>query len=278
MNRVVFGEAVSETFGRFFGSLRPFYDLVTVPAILSLAIHLAAMALFGREDFALARITVTLLDLVPGTMFAVAWLRHLLLGPAGVAGPPGLAWTARETGSLLFFAWIAAVPGALFGLGLLQLGATDPAQLMARVSTPGKPPSPEDMELIETYIAYSMMAMAAALVTLRVAYGAAARALDLPWTPRDAWAYGRGSGSAIMATMILVSIAATMATGFAGLVAIVAVDALPGDGFGLGSRLVVTTATVYLSYAAQALMLTAVAELFVRTTGFQPGRALRPPP
>jgi hypothetical protein len=61
-----------------------------------------------------------LLGVVPMTLFAVGWLRVLLLGPAAAPGL-GLRWGRRETRFLLLGIWISLLAGlaVIFPLGAL---------------------------------------------------------------------------------------------------------------------------------------------------------------
>ena len=51
-----------------------------------------------------------------------------------------------------------------------------------------------------------------ALLALRVSYGLAATAVDVPFSPRLSWAYGRGNGWTIIGMLFLIFFAGAVAT------------------------------------------------------------------
>jgi hypothetical protein len=96
--------------------------LGVVPVLIAFVIDASALgamtdALSGAPDPALF---LFLLGVVPMTLFAVNWLRTLLLGPAAAPGL-GLRWGRRETRFLLLGVWISLLAGlaVIFPLGAL---------------------------------------------------------------------------------------------------------------------------------------------------------------
>ena len=51
-----------------------------------------------------------------------------------------------------------------------------------------------------------------ALLALRVSYGLAASAVDLPFSPRLSWAYGKGNGWTILGTLFVMLFANAIMT------------------------------------------------------------------
>ena len=108
--KLAFGEVISEGFGFFFGNIRLFFHLVTIPWILSLAIRVAG-TLVAAES-AVAALVEKAIDVLPTIMFVVGWQRLVLLGPQRVERLPGTGWTARETA---FLGHLLKVAGMTFG-------------------------------------------------------------------------------------------------------------------------------------------------------------------
>ena len=75
--KLAFGEVLAEGFGLFFGNLRLFFHLVTIPWVISVAIRLFGAAL--AADSILAVLIEKVVDMLPSVMFLVAWQRAVLL-------------------------------------------------------------------------------------------------------------------------------------------------------------------------------------------------------
>ena len=90
--KLSFGDVLSESFGFFFANIRLFFDLVTIPWILSIAIRMIGALL--SIDSPLGALVEKAIDVVPTTMFVVAWQRLVLLGPHRIDRLPG--WAGRR--------------------------------------------------------------------------------------------------------------------------------------------------------------------------------------
>jgi hypothetical protein len=87
-------QVLSESFGFFFANTRLFFHLVTIPWIMSIVIRIVGGLV---SESPIAAMVEKAVDVVPTTMFMVAWQRLVLLGPHRIDGLPGLSWSSRET-------------------------------------------------------------------------------------------------------------------------------------------------------------------------------------
>lgn len=265
--RLSFGDVLSESFGFFFNNLALFFHLVTIPWILSLLLRTAG------DVIAADSVVVVLLekaaDVIPTTMFMVAWMRMTLLGPQRVGHLPGLRWSARETAFLLYLLRIAGITFVLLAAFTLTAGPINPAEL-------GQVP-------LDPAIAHRE-AMAAplgtgffisALLALRVSFGLAGPAIDMPFTPRQAWAASRGNAWPIIGVLFVIFFASGIATIMAALVPLSLVRGML-DGTA-GAAVIAWTAATLVSYGGAALIGTAQAVIFRRLTGWRNGLAPAPP-
>ena len=68
--RLSFSEVLSESFGFFFANIRLFFDLVTIPWVMSIVIRIVG-GLVSTES-PIAALVEKAIDVVPATMFVVA--------------------------------------------------------------------------------------------------------------------------------------------------------------------------------------------------------------
>ena len=123
-------------------------------------------------------------------MFMVAWQRVVLLGPHRIDRLPGLGWSPRETAYLVHLIKVAGMTFVLMAAFMLTVGPIDPRALRRRRrrsiptwSGARRWPAPLAVGFIVSM-----------LLALRVSYGLAATAVDVPFSPRLSWAYSRGNG------------------------------------------------------------------------------------
>lgn len=265
--KLPFADVLSESFGFFFANRALFFHLVTVPWILSLLLRVVG-SLLGDET-PLPVLIEKALDAIPTVMFLVAWTRIALLGPAGVKGVPGLAWSPRETAFLVHLLKVAGVTFVLIAAFTLMMGPIDPAELA------GGSTDPEFVRREAMAAPLGTGFIVSALLALRVSFGLAATAVDLPFTPRLSWAYSRGNAWTIIGVLFLILFAGGIATMVAGLVPFALLSGL----FGAGSAaaIVMWTAAILASYAGAAIAATAQAVIFRRLTGWRDGAPLEPP-
>jgi hypothetical protein len=106
------------------------------------------------------------------------------------------------------------------------------------------------------------------LLALRVSFGLAASAVDLPWSPRRSWAYGRGNAWPIIASLFVILFAGAIATSVA---VIMPLALLRGLGADTAAAVVTWTVAILVSYAGAALASTAQAVIFRRLTNWREG-------
>ncbi len=266
--KLSFGEILSESFGFFFGHLRLFFHLVTIPWILSILLRVLDSTM--GQDVPVAALAEKALDAIPTTMFMVAWMRVVLLGPQSVERLPGTGWSPRETAFLLHLVQIAGITFLLVGGFLLTIGSIDPAALSGR---------PADPDLIRREAMATPLGLGfivSALLALRVSFGLAATAIDIPFSPRPSWAYSRGNAWTIIGTLFIVFFGGGIATMMATLVPHTIVHGLFGAD--TAAAIIAWAIAILVSYAGVGVAATAQAVIFRRLTGWRPGKPVDPPP
>ena len=262
-----FGEVLSESFEFFFTRLRLFFHLVTVPWILSLLLRIAGAAL--TEESLPIVLAEKALDVIPTVMFMVAWMRVVLLGPGRVDRLPGLAWSARETAFLVHLLKVAGITFVLIAAFTLTVGTIDPAALG------GGPIDPELARREALAAPLGTGFIVSALLALRVSFGLAASAVDVPFTPRHSWAYSRGSAWTIIGALFVIFFVSAVATAIGALVPFAVLRGLLGTD--IAAAVVTWTLAILISYAGTAIAATAQAIIFRRLTTWRDGVPLAPP-
>jgi hypothetical protein len=265
--KLSFAEVLSESFSFFFGNLGLFFHLVTIPWILSLVLRIAGSAL--SSDSLIAVLAEKALDAIPTVMFMVAWMRVVLLGPGPIGRPPGLGWSPRETAFLGHLIQVAGITFALIGAFALTVGSIDPAALGS---------APVDPELARREALAAPLGVGfivSALLALRVSFGLAGTAVDLPFSPRHSWAYSRGQAWPIIGMLFLIYVTSAVATMMAALIPLSMIrGALGADSAGV---VIAWAAAILVSYAGVGLLATAQAIIFRTLTGWREGVKLVPP-
>jgi hypothetical protein len=258
--RLSFVEVVSESFAFFFSRLGLFFHLVTIPWILSLALRIAADSVSDRS-LALVLVEKTI-DVIPTVMFIVPWMRVVLLGPGRIERLPGLGWSRRETAFLVHLVKVAGIPFLLIAAFTLIVGAIDPASF-------GKPPTDPDAIRREALAApLGTGFIVSALLALRVSFGLAATTVDLAWSPRRSWAYGRGSSWMIIASQFMMLVVGALATSVSVVLPLSLLQNLEAD---MAAAVITWTVALLVSYAGAALLATAQAVIFRRLTKWREG-------
>ncbi len=265
--KLSFGEILSESFAFFFGNLRLFFHLVTVPWILSLLLRVADALVSQEAPFAV--LIEKAVDAVPTTMFMVAWMRVVLLGPQAIERLPGTGWSPRETAFLKHLVRIAGVTFVLIGAFVLTIGAVDPDALRGGVIDP-------EVARLESFAApLGVGFIVSALLALRVSFGLAATAVGVPFTPRHSWSYSRGNGWTIIGLLFVIYVASAIAIMIAALVPHSLVVGLFGAG--TAAAVIAWAAAILVSYAGVGVAATAQAVIFRRLTSWRLGVPLAPP-
>lgn len=259
--KLSFSDVLSESFRIFFGNISVFFHLVTIPWILSLLLRIGGAAV--DDDSLPIVLAEKALDVVPTVMFMVAWMRFVLVGPHKAGRLPGLGWSARETAFLVHLLKVGGIAFLLLGGFVLAVGSINPAMLGGGV------PLDPDMARREALAApFGVGFMISALLALRVSFGLAATAVDIPFAPRQSWAFSRGNGWTIVGVLFIVFFASAVATMMAALFPL-------GLARGLGAynaaAVVAWTAAILVSYAGAGVAATAQAVIFRQLTGWRDG-------
>jgi hypothetical protein len=258
--RLTFVQVVSESFAFFFSRLGLFFHLVTIPWILSLALRIAADSVSDRS---LGVVLVEkVVDVIPTVMFIVPWMRLVLLGPGRIERLPGLGWSRRETAFLVHLMKVAAIPFLLIAAFTLIIGTVDPSAF-------GTPPTDPDAIRREALaMPLGTGFIVSALLALRVSFGLAATAVDLDWSPRRSWAYGRGRSWVIVISLFAMLFAGAVATTVSVLLPLSLLQNLEAD---MAAAVITWTIGLLVSYAGAALLATAQAVIFRRLTNWREG-------
>lgn len=271
VTKLSFSDVFIESLQFFFAHLRLFFQLVTIPWTMSLAIRVLAASLGGdSDDTTLLSLAEKVLDVVPTVMFLVGWTRVVLLGPHRVGMLPGLGWSHRETAFLIHLIKVAGVTYFLLAVFTFAIGPIDPTTF-AVVS--------DDPDVIRRQALAAPLGVGfivSAVLALRVCYGLAASAVDLPFSPRLSWAYGKGNGWTILGTLFLMFFVNAVATTLAVILTAAVLRGILGGG--LGVAVVVWTVALLVSYAGAALVATTQAVMFRRLLQWREGGPLPPPP
>jgi hypothetical protein len=257
--KLSFSAILSQSFGLFFANLRVFFHLVTIPWIISLVLRIGGSSI--DDDSLVTVLAEKALDVVPTVMFMVAWMRLVLVGPNKVGRLPGSGWSTRETAFLIHLLKIGGITFLLLAAFTLTVGSIDPALLGSAA-----PVDPE-MARRETMAApFGAGFMVSALLALRVSFGLAATAVDLPFSPRQSWGVSRGNGWTIMGVLFVIFFAGATATMTSALVSLGIMRAI---GAGPAAAVVVWTVAILVSYAGAAVAATAQAVIFRALTGWR---------
>jgi hypothetical protein len=263
--KLSFGEVLSESFSFFFANLRLFFHLVTIPWIISLAIRLVGSTM--ARDSLVPVLVEKVLDVVPTVMFVVAWQRVVLLGPNRVDRLPGLGWSPREMAFLVHLMKVAGVTFILLAAFVLTVGPVDPGALTA-----GTSPDPETAGRQALAAPLGAGFTISVLLALRVSYGLAATSVDVPFSPRLSWTYGRGNGWAIVAMLFLTFFIGALATTAATLVVLGLMRGVLGANE--AAAVVTWTAGILVSYGGAAVAATVQAIIFRRLLAWREGAPL----
>lgn len=255
MTKLPFGEVLSESFSFFFANLRLFFHLVTIPWLASLAIRVIGAVL--AHDSLAAILIEKMLDAVPTVMFMVAWQRLVLLGPKRVDRLPGLGWSSRESAYLIHLAKIAGVTFLLIAAFIFTIGTLNPETIGM-----GVPLDPEQARRQALAAPLGAGFTISLLLALRVSFGLAATAVDVPFSPRLSWAYSRGNAWTIIGLLFLTFFVGALATTAASLVALGLMRGMLGAD--IAAVLVTWLVAILVSYAGAGLAATVQAVIFRR--------------
>ena len=253
--KLSFGDVLSESFRYFFGNLRLFFHLVTIPWIISILLRVAGAAI--DEDSLVVVLAEKALDAIPTAMFMIAWMRGVLLGPHATGPLPGLSWSPRETAFFVHLLKVAGIPFLLLagfviatggGVGFVMVG-------------------PQTIAADPLAVPFGTAFMISAFLALRVSFGLAASAVDMPFAPRQSWTYSRGNGWKIVSVLFLIFFMSALATMVAAMVPFAIVR---GIGAGQAAAVVAWTVAILVTYVGTGVAATAQAIIFRTLTGWRP--------
>ncbi len=263
--RLSFSEVLSESFGHFFANIRLFFDLVTIPWIISIAIRVIGGLL--AIDSPLGALIEKAIDVVPTTMFVVAWQRLVLLGPHRIDRLPGTGWSPRETAWLGHLLKVAGMTFVLMAIFMITIGPMDPRALQAGAAV--------DPEAARRYALAGPLAfgfIVSMLLALRVSWGLAATAVDVPFSPRFSWAHSRGNAWPIIGALFVVYFGGAFVTAVAMLLTHgIMRGVLRADD---AAAIVSWTVAILVAYGVMALTATVQAVIFRRLLAWREGVGL----
>ena len=264
--KLSFAEVMRESFAFFFGHLPLFFHLVTIPWILSLLIRVFGAGLGGESLPAV--LAEKALDVIPSTMFMVAWMRAVLLGPARIDRLPGRGWSGRETAFFVHLLKVGGMTFVLISAFTLTMGTIDPGMM----SNPSADPELVRREAMAAPLGVGFIV--SALLALRVSFGLAATAVDVPFSPRLSWAHSRGNGWIIVGLLFVIFFASAMATMMAFLVPLSLMRGVLGAD--TAAVVVAWTAAILFSYAGTGVIATTLVVIFRKLTSWRDGTPLGP--
>ena len=263
--KLPFGDVLTESFGFFFAHLRLFFHLVTIPWIMSIVIRLVGSTL--AQDSLVAVLVEKIVDVIPTVMFMVAWQRAVLLGPGRVDRLPGLGWSSRETAYLVHLIKVAGITFVLVAAFIFTVGSLDPSTIGV-----ANPLDPELARLQTMAAPLGVGFIVSVLLALRVSFGLAATAVDVPFSPRLSWAYSRGNAWTIIGTLFLTFFVGAIATIVSTLVVFGLMRGVLGAQEAAG--VVTWTVAILVSYGGAGLAATVQAVIFRRLLGWREGAAV----
>jgi len=265
--RLIFSDLITEAFGHVTGNIRALFDIALVPTIISVGLSLAGRLLSGEKMEPLEAMAIKIIDFIPTAMFAVAWYRLVLLGPNAVSATPGFGWTARERGYLGQLLLIAAIPIILHALFWMLMPWP--------MEMPGPGQLPPDVErAMPVGFAFTVTA----IIALRLSFGLVAPSVDVSWTPRLSWRYGKGNGPTILFALLLMMVIGVIVKALATAMLLALALGVFGPPLTLGPWLLVTVVAETIAYLSIAPLVTVQALIFRALTGWSPGGPLREPP
>ena len=263
-------ETAKEAYARVFGNPRLLARASLAPFCLSLA--LIALGFTVPVLSALYNL-IGLLDLLPYTIFGVAWHRLILLGP--VAGTPPLVsgWRRRHWRFLGYLVAVILISSGV-SMVVLLLGIT--------VTLPGSGTLPAFTDLI-VFITFAIVTF----FMIRLSFVFPAVSVDENYRLRHAWVHTKGQGLRLLcATLIAAAPLFALVWGVnEGLGALLFVEpaAAPGQDSlppvaqmqafidaNRGAHMLTQTIAVAIGYVVMALMVSVVSIAFRTCTGWVP--------
>lgn len=232
------GELVRHAYRTLEAEREALFRIAVIPVFLQFMIVL----LLGRhEKIDLMLLLALVLNLVPVTLFDVAWLRRLLRADAGDPPLP-FRWTQRHTGFAVRLALLYLVVFIVFML---------PSLLMRQIPA----------SLITLLLFASVVIVF--LVILRFSLFFVARAFDHPCELMQSWAATQAGAGRFFWGAVFTFLPAFLVLGIVAGIA---------DGIGIAAALPLVTALVLIviTFIAHALLLAVIARVYeIRMTGLR---------
>jgi hypothetical protein len=263
--KLSFSDVLTESFGFFFANIRLFFHLVTIPWIMSIVIRVVG----GLADVesAIALLVEKAIDAVPTVMFVVAWQRVVLLGPNRVDRLPGLGWSPRESAYLGHLLKVAGMTFLLMAVFMITVYPMDSGAFRA-----GQPLDPETARRYTLAGPLAFGFIVSLVLALRVSFGLAATAVDVPFSPRLSWAYSRDNAWPIIGALFLAYFGGTLVTAVAALM----VNAIMAGVLRANEAAAIVTwaVAILIAYGAVAVTATVQAVIFRRLLSWREGAGL----
>ena len=266
--KLSFGVVLSENFSFFFANLRLFFHLVTIRGSSRSPSHLRIIGAALAHDSLFAILLEKAVrrrpdrDVHGGRQRVVLSARNL-----AAIWLPGLGWSPRESAYPVHLIKVFGITFPLIGAFIFTVGSLDPGALGA-----GMPLDPESSRRQAIATPLGAGFMVSVLLALRVSWGLAATAVDVPFSPRLSWAYSRGNAWTIIGVLFLTFVAGAIAT----TVATLAVLGLMRGALGAqeAAAVVTWTAAILVSYAGTCAATTVQAVIFRRLLAWREGALL----
>lgn len=186
------GDTVKAAFRSVLGRLADLIRAAFVPLLISFVLY--GLQLAVRDSPALS-VLAELLLLLPYTLFAVAWHRLVLLGPAEAPAPMAPVWQKRHW---RFLGYTLIVTAISYGFSLLY------GPLIAPLLSEGSA-----IRVGEALLLMFMLLLATYLV-LRLSFVFPAVAVDERYGFADSWRHTKDQGLPLLAAMFLTLIPAML--------------------------------------------------------------------
>jgi hypothetical protein len=240
----------------------------------------------GLPEPSFGRVLISLAGVVPYVVFAVAWHRLILLGPA--AGQPSWlpSWRGRHW---RFLGYMLAIGVIVFGAAMvLALGGSLLGGLLFGALSGGEAAAPGPGTRLAVLLVSLVFMVAIGWLLARLSFVLPARAVDERYGLRDSWNQTRGQGLRLLATFLLVqllvAIPSLLVVGLLGTGGGVvgAINQMPSAHFLEAAVLFVGVLPLLLfgflaSYLSTALGVTVLSIAFRTCSGWTAGAAPGPP-
>ena len=252
------GDTVKAAYNSVFGRFPELIRAALVPIAISFVLF--GLQLAVRESPAVA-VLVELLLLLPYTLFAVAWHRVVLLGPAAMPTPVVPAWQRRHW---RFLGYTLIVTAISYGFSLLY------GPLIAPLFTEGSTFSPWEALLLMFILLFGTY------VILRLSFVFPAVAVDESYRFADSWRHTKDQGLRLMAATFLTLLPAMLGILVILQFALSIVSAVSGGADPAALGPVAQVIDLVLRYVIIALSLGVISTAFRTCTGWVPD-VRRPP-